>query len=99
MGFIKIEKLISPALKRAGVKKQADTALALERAKTAIREFLGEDACAYLQPLYIKYRILSIGCLSQGAAIELGMIEEEFKLYVNNGFMSPIIDRVRVINM
>lgn len=99
MGFIKLENLISPALKRAGVKKQADTAVALERAATAIRDFLGEDAPGYLHPLHIKYRTLSIGALSASACVELNMIEEELLLFVNKGFATPIVDRVRVINL
>ena len=97
MAFIKIESLISAALKRAGVKKHADTALALERAAKAIKDFLGEDALDDLQPLYIKNRSLAIASLNSSAAARVGIVEDDILFFVNHGLESPIADRVKVI--
>lgn len=97
MAFIKLGQLVSPALKRAGVNQQANTAIALERAGIAIRDFLGEHAAAALQPVYVKYRTLTIASLNASAAMELGMIEEELLQFVNKGLSRKMVDRVRII--
>lgn len=97
MAFVKLAKLVSPALKRAGVKKQADTALALERASKAIKDFLGEEALADLRPLYIKQRSLAIASLNSSAAAQVSVVQDDILFFVNHGLSAPIADRVKVI--
>lgn len=97
MPFVKLEKLVSPALKRAGVKKQADTALALERAAKAIKDFLGEEALDDLQPIYIKNRSLAIASLNSSAAAQIGVVQDDILFFVNHGLAFPIADRIKVI--
>lgn len=97
MGFIKLENLISPALKRAGIKKQADVALAIERAEFCIKEFLGEDAAVELKPIAIRYRALLVASLHHGAAAALGASERDVLEYINGGLQKPLIDRIQIV--
>lgn len=98
MPFIKLEKLITPALKRAGVQKQTDTALALERADFVIGKYLGEDGKESLRAVSIRYRTMTVASLSSSAAASLGMIQEDVLEYVNRPFGRKLIDRIRIIS-
>ncbi|MEK7619459.1 MAG: hypothetical protein AAB416_04485 [Patescibacteria group bacterium] len=97
MAFVKIEKLITPALTRAGVKKQADIALALERAEFCIKEFLGDDAALELKPIAIRYKTLHVASLHHGAAAALGASESDVLEYINGIFRQPLVERIRIV--
>jgi Dna[CI] antecedent, DciA len=97
MSFIKIEALLSKSLRKTGIKKQVDCAVAIERAAEGLSHILGEEVCEHIRPVYIRYRTLTIACLSDGAAAKMGRFEEDIIKYVNDGFPYPVIERIRVI--
>lgn len=97
MPFTSIEKLVDHAVKRAGLKKQVDTAVALERATKIIRTILGSDTEQTIRPAYIRYKTLTIACIDSSAAATVGMIDQEILDYVNEGQPYKIAERIGVI--
>ena len=97
MAFVKIEKLITPALTRAGVKKQADIALALERAEFCIKEFLGDDAALELKPIAIRYKNTARRLAPSWRAAALGASESDVLEYINGIFRQPLVERIRIV--
>ena len=99
MAFVKIEKLITPALTRAGVKKQADIALALERAEFCIKEFLGDDAALELKPIAIRYKHCTSPRSIMAPRLPSGASESDVLEYINGIFRQPLVERIRYRNL
>lgn len=98
MPFIKISSLVQHAIKRAGVQKQTDTAIALERADFAIRQYLGEEASESLKGVSVRYRTMTVASLSASAAAALGMVQDDILEYVNRAFSRKMVDRIRIVS-
>lgn len=97
MPFAQLKDLMPRSLQRAGIKKQVEYTLALERARDVMAALMGEDICDYANPAFVQNRTLTIATLSSGAAASVGMYENDILEYVNSGFMRPIVDRIRVV--
>ncbi len=97
MPLLQIGNLLQKSLKKTGIKKQVDCAIALERAGQALSHVLGEEILEHIRPVYVRYKTLTIACLSDSAAAKIGRFEDDIVSFVNEAFPAPIIERIRVI--
>ena len=98
MPFETLKYLLPKTLKRAGIKKQTETAIVLDRAREYLAKALSDEFTREITPAYVKYRTLTIACLSSAAASSVSLMEEELLEYVNKSFPRPMIDRILVVS-
>ncbi len=97
MPFETLKNLLPKTLKRAGIKKQTETAIILDRAREYLAIALSEEFLKDINPVYVRYRVLTIACLNSAAASSVSLMEEELLEYVNKSFPRPMIDRILVV--
>jgi hypothetical protein len=97
MAFIQFKALVPKSLQKAGIKKQVEYSLALERAREIMKALMGEDIGDYANPAFIQRGTLTIAVLSSGAAAHLGIYEQDILSYVNEGFQMPVVKKIRLI--
>lgn len=97
MALTAFSHLVKKNINRAGVGQHVQTALALERARNVLDALLDEETKLAIRPAYIRYNALTLACRHSSASACLGPFEEEILDYVNKGFPSPVVKRLRVI--
>jgi hypothetical protein len=97
MAFTSFAQLAKKSLAKAGVKKQVDTALALDRAQKILSALLDEETRAAIRPGFVRFRSLTLFCRDASTAACVGPFESEIVEYVNTAFPAPIIDRIRAV--
>jgi hypothetical protein len=97
MPFIKIEKLLPKSVKKAGIKKQLDSAKILADFGEIGSQVFGPEAIKKIKPLYIKDGTLTITCLSSVLAQKLKAQEKRLIWELNRPYHRKIIERLRFL--
>ncbi|MDO8571619.1 MAG: hypothetical protein Q7R79_02985 [bacterium] len=97
MALTAFGQLAKKTLARTGVRAQVNTAVALDRTGKVLAVLLDEDMIQGVRPAFIRFRTLTLACMSSSYAACVAPFEVEILEYVNKGFEKPIADRLRVV--
>ena len=97
MPFIKLENILNKNIKKAGIKKQLDTAQALDNFSEIITDIFGTSAKNKVQPMYLGDGILNIACLSDILAQEIKFKEQEIINRLNQPYSKKVVEQLRIL--
>ncbi|MCL5795687.1 MAG: DUF721 domain-containing protein [Patescibacteria group bacterium] len=97
MSFIKLENILNKSIKKAGIKKQLDTALALDNFSEIIADIFGAAAKGKIQPMYLGDGVLNIACLSDILAQEIKFKEQEIINRLNQPYSKKVVEQLRIL--
>lgn len=102
MGVVKFDSLLNDFLKRAGIKKQIEGALILDKFKEVMREMFKEEyseertdeILKEMNPLYWKNRALTVACLNPSLSQELKLREKTILYRLNSRIGQDQVDKI-----
>lgn len=93
----RLKNLLWKAINKAGIARQVETALVVEKAQIIVDEFLPKKESKLAKILYLKNQILTIACLSSAVAQELKLREQEIIFTLNQYFDKEIVKQLRFL--
>jgi predicted nucleic acid-binding Zn ribbon protein len=97
MSFIKLEEILPKSIKKAGIKKQVESAKILEEFNEVASRVFGPRVMKKIKPLYLRNGNLTITCLSSVLAEKLKAKEEKVLQELNRPYKKRIVERLRFL--
>ena len=92
-----LKKLLWKSINKAGIARQVEAALVVEKAQILINDILPEQENKSAKVLYLKDQILTIACLSSAVAQEIKLNEPQIINRLNQQFNKETVKRLRFL--
>jgi predicted nucleic acid-binding Zn ribbon protein len=92
-----LKNLLWKAINKAGIARQVEAALVVEKAQAIVDEFLPKKESKLAKVLYLKNQLLTVACLSSTVAQEIKLNEPQIINRLNQQFNKEIVKRLRFL--
>lgn len=95
MAFYSLKALLPAHLQRAGIKKQVDAVLLLDKYMEAAEEMLGKNIASKTKALYFRDGVLVVACQSSALNQELRYIQEDLLKIINKKSGGSVVKKIK----
>lgn len=92
-----LKNLLWKSVNKAGIARQVEAALIVEKAQILINEILPVQENKSTKVLYFKNQILTVACLSSSVAQEIKLNESKIINRLNQQFEKEAVKRLRFL--
>lgn len=94
MSLISIKDLLPQSLSRNRIKPQIEAVNVLAKFRSIVREVWGDEVCEFVEPKYVKERVLYIHCNSSSAANALSLAKKKIIEEINKLSEESLVDDI-----
>jgi len=99
---IKLDSLLNASISRAGIKKQVDSALVLDKFIDIVNgvfcaevsDEMAREVSKELKPLYLKNKILTLASLNPAFSQELKLMEKTILYKLNSEIGREVVNKI-----
>ena len=93
--FNDLKYLLQKNIKKAGISRQVEATLVLERFNRVAADVFDERILQKIKPLHLKDKVITVACLSSVVAQELKLNEIKIIKEINSYFNKEVVERLR----